>query len=65
LVLHCFGSKRGLFAAAIGVAGDVDTLIDSLLTGPVSGLGERLVRFYLSWSTPRPAPSWPSALGGV
>ncbi|CAN5859740.1 TetR family transcriptional regulator [soil metagenome] len=47
LVLHYFGSKRDLFAAAIGLAEGVDTLIDSLLTGPVAGLGERLVRFYL------------------
>ena len=47
LVLHYFGSKRDLFAAAIGLAEGVDTRIDSLLTGPVAGLGERLVRFYL------------------
>ncbi|MDQ3529731.1 MAG: TetR family transcriptional regulator [Actinomycetota bacterium] len=47
LVLHYFGSKRDLFAAAIGLAEGVDTLIDSLSAGPVAGLGERLVRFYL------------------
>jgi AcrR family transcriptional regulator len=47
LVLHYFGSKRGLFAAAIGLAEGVDTLIDGLLRGPLNGLGERLVRFYL------------------
>ncbi|MPZ71690.1 MAG: TetR family transcriptional regulator [Nitriliruptorales bacterium] len=47
LVMHYFGSKRGLFAAAIGMPVDVDGLLDQLRDGPVDTLGERLARFYL------------------
>jgi AcrR family transcriptional regulator len=48
LVVHYFGSKRGLFATAIGVPADVDALLAQIGAGPVNELGERLVRFYLN-----------------
>lgn len=47
LVMHYFGSKRGLFAAAVGIPVDIDALLSQITDGPVDGLGERLVAFYL------------------
>lgn len=48
MVMHYFGSKRGLFIAAIGMPIDVDSLLEQIAVGPVDALGERLVRFYLT-----------------
>ncbi len=47
LVHHFFGTKDGLFAAAMELPVDPATAIPRMLSGGVDGLGERLVRFYL------------------
>lgn len=46
LVLHYFGSKRGLFGASTGL-GDISEVFEELFAGPLDALGERLVRFYV------------------
>jgi AcrR family transcriptional regulator len=47
LVLHFFGSKAGLFDAALDVPLRPELLLP-ILQGPRAGLGERLVRFYVT-----------------
>lgn len=56
LVLHYFGSKDGLFTAAIEWPLDFSE-IDRLVIGPgIDGVGERLLRFFLSeWETEQTA----------
>lgn len=52
LVHHFFGSKPELFAAAIRFPVDPGAVLPALLAPGVAGLGERLVRFFLSiWET--------------
>ncbi len=48
LVLHFFGSKDGLFAAAIELPVDPAEVVAGLLAGDVDDLGERIVRTYLA-----------------
>ena len=48
LVLHFFGSKDGLFAAAIEWPVDPDVVVAELLAGGADGLGERIVRTFLA-----------------
>lgn len=48
LVHHFFGTKDALFAAAMELPLDPATAIPTLLAEGIDGLGERLVRFYLS-----------------
>jgi AcrR family transcriptional regulator len=47
LVLYFFGSKEQLFRASIELAVNPDEAVPALLAGGPSGLGERLLRFYL------------------
>lgn len=57
LVLHYFGSKRGLFRAAVDFPLDPALLLPRLLEPGVNGLGERLVRFFLeTWDSPAGRP---------
>lgn len=58
LVTHFFGSKDGLFEAALALPMDPQTLVDGLLAGARGTLGERIVRtFLLVWdSTPGQGP---------
>jgi AcrR family transcriptional regulator len=58
LVTHFFGSKDGLFAAALALPVDPGTLVPALLEGGPDGLGERVVRTFLGvWdSTPGQGP---------
>jgi AcrR family transcriptional regulator len=58
LVTHFFGSKDGLFEAAIALPVEPGALVDGLLAGGVGSLGERIVRtFLLVWdSTPGQGP---------
>lgn len=52
LVHHFFGTKPELFAAAIQFPVDPGAVLPALLAPGVAGLGERLVRFFLSiWET--------------
>jgi AcrR family transcriptional regulator len=67
LVTHFFGSKDGLFEAALALPVDPVALVEGLLAGPVSGLGERMVRtFLLVWdSTPGQGPMLAMLRGAV
>jgi AcrR family transcriptional regulator len=58
LVTHFFGSKDGLFTAALELPLDPRTVVAALLAGGVDGLGERVVRTFLGvWdSTPGQGP---------
>ena len=58
LVLHFFGSKDGLFEAALELPFDPAQLVPVLLAGGPEGLGERVLRTYLGvWdSTPGQGP---------
>jgi AcrR family transcriptional regulator len=57
LVLHYFGSKDGLFRAAVDFPVDPADFIPRLLTPGLDGLGERLVRFFLeTWDSPAGRP---------
>lgn len=58
LVLHFFGSKDGLFEAALELPLDPATVVAGLLAGGVDGLGERVVRTFLGvWdATPGQGP---------
>jgi len=48
MVRHFFGSKAGLFQAALELPVDVERLVPMLLADGLDGIGERLVRFFLS-----------------
>jgi AcrR family transcriptional regulator len=58
LVTHFFGSKGGLFTAALELPIDPSALAPMLLAEGIDGLGERIVRTFLSvWdSTPGQGP---------
>jgi AcrR family transcriptional regulator len=58
LVHHFFGSKDGLFAAALELPFDPATVVAGLLADGVDGLGERVVRTFLGiWdATPGQGP---------
>lgn len=67
LVTHFFGSKDGLFEAALALPVDPAALVDAVLGGPTSQLGERIVRtFLLVWdSTPGQGPMLAMLRGAV
>jgi len=57
LVLHYFGSKEGVFRAAVDFPVDPADFIPRLLAPGLDGLGERLVRFFLeTWDSPAGRP---------
>ena len=57
MVNHWFGGKEGLFAAAMEFPIDPAVLIEQLLAGGPDGLGDRIVRRFLSvWDTNRGGP---------
>ena len=58
LITHYFGSKDGLFEAALALPLDPGVLVAQLLSGGPDGLGERIVRTFLGvWdSTPGQGP---------
>jgi AcrR family transcriptional regulator len=54
LVHHFFGTKEGVFVAAMDLPFDPATLIPRLTADGIDGLGERLVRMYLEiWNDPQ------------
>ena len=54
LVLHFFGSKAFLFAAAMRWPFDTEAAVEEVVSGPRSELGARLAAFFLSiWEDPR------------
>ena len=57
LVLHYFGSKEGVFVAAVEFPIDPAEVLPGLLAPGLEGLGERLVRFFLgAWDSPAGSP---------
>jgi AcrR family transcriptional regulator len=57
LVLHYFGSKDGLFRAAVDFPVDPAEFIPRLLAPGPDGLGERLVQFFVeTWDSPAGRP---------
>jgi AcrR family transcriptional regulator len=53
LVHHYFGSKEGVFVAALELPIVPATIVPGLLAPGLDGLGERVARFFLSiWSDP-------------
>jgi AcrR family transcriptional regulator len=57
LVLHYFGSKEGVFKAAVNFPVDPSEFLPRLLASGLNGLGERLVRFFLeTWDSPSGSP---------
>ncbi|TDC58408.1 TetR/AcrR family transcriptional regulator [Micromonospora sp. KC207] len=58
LVHHYFGSKDQLFLAAMGAPLDPAELLPRVLSGDADGVGERLVRTFLSvWDSPAGTPA--------
>lgn len=47
LVHHFFGTKEGLFAAAVQDAIRAEAVVDAVVSGGPEGVGERLARAYL------------------
>lgn len=57
LVLHYFGSKEGVFRAAMDFPIDPAEFIPRLLAPGLDGVGERLTRFFLdTWDSPAGQP---------
>jgi AcrR family transcriptional regulator len=57
LILHYFGSKEGVFRAAMDFPIDPGEFIPRLLAPGLDGLGERLTRFFLdTWDSPAGQP---------
>ena len=44
MVFYFFGTKQGLFAAAVEMSGQVPPAIESIFEGGLDGIGERIVR---------------------
>lgn len=59
LVHHFFGTKEDLFAAAMELPVDPDTILPLVLAGPREEIGERLARMVLAlWGDPRLRPQF-------
>jgi AcrR family transcriptional regulator len=57
LVLHYFGSKEGVFRAAVEFPIDPGEFLPRLLAPGLDGLGERLARFFIdTWDSPAGSP---------
>src|SRR5438105_15637 len=57
LVLHYFGSKEGVFRAAVDFPVDPAEFVPRLLAPGLDGLGERIVQFFLeTWDSPAGRP---------
>ncbi|WP_327268718.1 TetR family transcriptional regulator [Streptomyces sp. NBC_01218] len=53
LVHHYFGSKDGVFAAAVELSFEPALVVPQILGGPVEGVGERMARYFISvWENP-------------
>jgi AcrR family transcriptional regulator len=58
LISYYFGSKKGLFGAAMALAANPAELLAHELSGPLNSLPERLVRTVLrAWDAPETGPS--------
>ncbi|MDX2968114.1 TetR family transcriptional regulator [Kribbella solani] len=66
MVFYFFGSKQGLFGAAVNLSAAVPPAIESIFTGGLDGIGERIVRTLVSNldksdRTPTAMLAWPAA----
>lgn len=58
LVHHYFGTKDGLFIAAVDLPLQPDTMLEALLGGDIDTLGERLIDTFLGlWEDPDTGPA--------
>ncbi|MDQ3576784.1 MAG: TetR family transcriptional regulator [Actinomycetota bacterium] len=59
LIHHFFGAKEQVFVAAMNLPVDPSVMIATVLAGPRSSVGERLVRLFLTlWSAPEPSKAF-------
>jgi AcrR family transcriptional regulator len=66
LVSYYFGSKKGLFGAAMALGANPALLLAGELQGPLNSLPERLVRTVLRvWDDPETGPTLRSFLDGM
>lgn len=66
MVLYLFGSKEGLFRAAMQLIIDPQRLVEAITDGDDAGLGTRLVRAYLAiWDDPDTGASMAAAVSGA
>lgn len=66
LISYYFGSKKGLFGAAMALGANPALLLAGELQGPLNSLPERLVRTVLRvWDDPGTGPTLRSFLDGV
>ncbi|GAA4588978.1 TetR family transcriptional regulator [Planotetraspora phitsanulokensis] len=66
LVMHFFGNKDGLFDAAIRASGLPLRELGEVMEGDIEGVGERLVRRYLSlWESPEHGPKLRAVVGSA
>lgn len=66
LIGHYFGGKPALFAACIALPFDPQEAIAALLAPGLPGLGERMVRFFLSvWDDPVSSPAFRGLVRGA
>jgi AcrR family transcriptional regulator len=57
LVMHYFGSKEGIFRAALEFPVDPAEMVPKLLAPGLEGVGERMVRFFTDlWESPEGRP---------
>src|SRR5690349_12504531 len=66
LISYHFGSKKGLFGAAMALGANPAELLTSQLAGPLNSLPERLVRTVLRvWDDPATGPSLRAFFDGL
>jgi AcrR family transcriptional regulator len=66
LISYYFGSKKGLFGAAMALGANPALLLAGELQGPLNSLPERLVRTVLAvWDDPETGPTLRSFLEGM
>jgi AcrR family transcriptional regulator len=66
LISYYFGSKKGLFAAALALGANPAELLTRELAGPLNSLPERIVRTVVrAWDDPRSGPSLRAFIEGV
>lgn len=66
LIGYHFGSKKGLFGAAVALTANPAELLARELTGPLNSLPERILRTALTaWEQPDTGPSLRALIGAV
>lgn len=66
LVHHYFDGKAGLFAEVVGAPADIEERVAAAVDGPPEGVGERVVRTFLSvWDSPQGRVRFRAMFGAV